>query len=190
MTQPVRTFVAVELALELRPRVMRLIEQFKPTSTKVKWVEEENLHFTLKFLGDLDLTDTHQVCKAVQEVTAELPSFPVDVGELGAFPSLEQPRTVWLGLTSGNDAFVALHDALDEALARLNFRTEKRKFVPHVTLGRVRSSPAGTTDLAERLVESSGHEIGPMSVEKVDVFSSKLTPKGAFYQRLGSGELQ
>lgn len=189
MAQPVRTFIAVELAPELRAKVMQLIEHFKPTTTKVKWVEEENLHFTIKFLGDLDLTETHQVCKAVQTVTTEMASFPIEVGQLGAFPTLEQPRTVWLGLNSGEAAFIALHDALDAELAKLHFRTEKRKFVPHLTLGRVRSSPTGTTDLAKRLVARPNYEIGPMLVEKVDVFSSQLTSKGSVYQRLGGGEL-
>ena len=187
-TRSLRTFIAVEISSEVRTRARQLVGKLQETGAKVTWVKPEAMHLTLKFLGDVDLLDVPSVCEAVTTAVADLPPFEIEVHGAGAFPSASRPRTIWLGVSRGNEELVEVHDAIDRALSRLGYRQENRRFRPHLTLGRVR----GDRDLSElgRLVTQHADSIGGVaSVDEVVVFSSELEAEGPIHEPLAVAPL-
>jgi 2'-5' RNA ligase len=190
MRKTVRTFVAVEIPPEIQSRAGTLINKLQPTSAKVKWVEPEHLHWTLKFLGEVDLRETPAICAAVSRAVAPFKPFDVETLGAGAFPDVTRPRTVWLGMGLGAEQMIAMHDAIDHELEPLGYRAENRRFRPHLTIGRVRqSSPEGILELARLIQQNADYDGGLSSVFEVAVFSSQLDRNGPTYEPLGHAEL-
>ena len=184
-----RTFIAVELPVAVRQAAVRLIEELQGTQANVKWVDEMQLHWTLKFLGEVSSRDIPGVCQAMIKAAASVPAFEVNVGGAGAFPKADRPRTVWLGASDGVDSFVALHDELEKRLEPMGFRSERRRFQPHITLGRVRRSPFGVDELGGLILEQANYEVGSMRVDEVVAFTSQLERSGPTYEVLGRASL-
>ena len=190
MAQRVRTFVAVEAPPEVRSRATELIQRLKAVDARVKWVEPHNLHWTLKFLGNVEMVEIPEVCSAVEEAAKSLPAFDLEARGAGAFPNLRNPRTIWLGVGQGADEMVELHRAVERSLAKLGFREERRRFRPHITIGRVREGGAPVNELAELLQESADFEGRNSTVFNVTVFSSQLGREGPQYEALAHIDLQ
>jgi 2'-5' RNA ligase len=190
MSQIIRTFVAVEIPLETKDRARRVISALDTTPAKVKWVEPEQLHWTLKFLGDVDILESPAICEAVTRAVEPLAAFDVEAFGVGAFPDAERPRTVWIGMQEGSEQMIELHDAIDFELGKLGYRSENRRFRPHLTIGRVRQSPNGIDDLAERIKDHAEYDAGVSLVDEVVVFSSVLGRDGPTYDPLCHVELK
>ena len=191
MRRRVRTFVAIELPPEVRNRACQLIESLRRSSeASVRWVTPDQLHWTLKFLGDVDLLEIPEICRRLTQAVAPLAPFDVGARGAGAFPDVLHPRTVWIGMREGLDAMISLHQAIENVLADLGFRQEQRRFRPHITLGRIRNGAAGgQEEFAERLKELADFDAGIAPVFEVTLFSSQPGPKGPIYEPLGHAEL-
>jgi 2'-5' RNA ligase len=190
MEHTVRAFVAVEISSEIRAKARRLIADLAASTANVKWVEPENLHFTLKFLGNVALLDVPEVCSAVAQAVKDFPPFDLHAQGAGAFPTPDRPRTLWLGVDEGADEMCQVHDAVEQALSPVGFRSEQRRFRPHLTIGRVRnSSAAGIRDLADRLAAHGDFEGGLTDVCEVVLFSSEMGRDGPRYQPLSHSRL-
>ena len=183
-----RTFLAIETPDEVQSQAARLIDQLSRVQAPVRWVEPENLHFTLKFLGDVNLTDTAEICRRVARVTAAWAPIDLIVEGLGAFPSIERPRTIWVGASDGGERLAELCAAIEETLAEMGFNREQRRFTPHITIGRVRGTKQ-MQQLAELLQEHDDFLAGPMTADEVVLFSSERAADGPFYQSLGRARL-
>lgn len=184
-----RTFIAVEAAPNIRKRALELIELLRPTAAQVKWVGATELHWTLKFLGDVSTHELPDLCDTVEEAVSTLPSFEIAAMGAGAFPAADRPRTVWLGVGQGEAQFVALHDRLKEAMSHLGFREEQRRFRPHLTLGRIRRSPEGIDELGQLILDHATFPAGSMTVSEVVLFSSRLERHGPVYEALSRAQL-
>jgi RNA 2',3'-cyclic 3'-phosphodiesterase len=189
MKNTLRTFVAVEITGPIRARADELIAALDGTAADVNWVEPHNLHLTLKFLGDVHQREITNICRAIGRGTAELDPFDVEVRGAGAFPNSARPRTVWLGVAAGTEPMVVLHDRAEVELAKLGYREEHRRFQPHLTIGRVRGAGMGIDELGKRLQSHADFLAGRMTVAKVTLFSSTLTPDGPIYEVLGTAPL-
>jgi len=189
MSQTVRTFVAIETPPELQAAVGGLIERLSSAGADVRWVKPHNVHLTLKFLGDVALTDTARICQAVARAANEVQPFEVDVAGAGAFPNLARPRTVWLGVGDPAGALGALHKQVERRLEKLGFRRESRAFRAHLTLGRVRRAGPELAALARRLREHAEVALGRLAVGELVVFSSHLASEGPTYSPLGRASL-
>ena len=132
----IRTFVAVPASPEICRGALKLMGALRTAAGDVKWVEAENLHWTLQFLGEVDELETPAVCDAVAAAAGDLEPFELAARGAGAFPSSDRPRTLWLGAGSGFNEMVALQKAVQRKLGKLGFRGEARRYVPHLTLGR------------------------------------------------------
>jgi len=185
----IRTFIAVDLDKALRQRTVALQETLKETGTEVKWVEPENLHVSLLFLGEVDEREIVDVCRIVAEITGRHTSFTMQVQTAGCFPNLRRPRVLWVGVGEGKEALCAIHDDLEKALLDLGFRREERKYSPHITLGRVKSDRP-TESLALALTQHAGWKGGEIQVAEVLVMGSKLTPQGPEYTVLSRAKFQ
>jgi RNA 2',3'-cyclic 3'-phosphodiesterase len=189
MQRSVRTFIAVEVSSEVRLRAGRLIGLLEATGSNVRWVKPEQLHLTLKFLGDVDLRDIPEVCAAVSRATSTVPPFTMRIAGAGAFPNLHRPRTVWLGADEGVGEMGILHQRIESALAELGFRGEHRQFRPHLTIGRVRNADQGIDALADALSENRDFVAGLLDVDEVVTFSSERERSGPIHEPLAIAEL-
>jgi 2'-5' RNA ligase len=184
-----RTFIGVDIGKSIRDRAVALQKSLAEASSEVKWVEPENLHVTLLFLGEVDDRTIPDVCRVVAEETAKHPRFPMTIEKAGCFPHPRRPRILWVGVGEGSEQLRALHDGLEPPLLDLGcYRREERKYSPHITLGRVRSErPADR--LAAALAQQAAWRGGQIEVKELLVMSSELTPKGPIYTVLSRASL-
>lgn len=185
-----RTFLAVGLTPALRAQLAALQETLARSADGLKWVEEENLHVTLLFLGDVDEREVADVCRAVGEVCAGIPAFPMSVEGVGCFGNPRRPRTLWAGVGAGAQELVALHDALEGPLVELGvYRREERAYSPHITLGRVKGDRTNER-LPQALAKQAAWRGGDAEVREVLVMSSQLRPEGPVYGVLSTARLR
>ncbi|HXG12663.1 MAG TPA: RNA 2',3'-cyclic phosphodiesterase [Gemmataceae bacterium] len=184
-----RTFIAVDLGKAIRDRAVALQGTLARIAPDVKWVEPENLHVTLLFLGEVNDRDIPAVCRSVMECCRQHTAFVMSVERVGYFGSPRRPRTLWVGIGEGTQELVALHDALEPPLLDLGcYRREERQYTPHVTLGRVKGDRPNDK-LAAALAKHAGWQGGQTTVREVLVLSSELTPQGPVYTVLGRAKL-
>jgi len=177
----VRTFIAIQISDTMRRNLANLIADLKNTSGAVRWVSPENLHLTLKFLGNVEEKKTEDIGQGVSNACKGSAPFAMSLKSLGAFPSTRRPRVVWVGVAKGKDDLISLNEKIETQLEQIGFEKEKRKFSPHLTIGRLKRE-GRPGDLADRLsVEFDG---GECEVERVCVMKSTLTPSGAIYEEL------
>jgi len=134
-----RTFIAIPFSSAVRAHLAECQAGLRAAvPAAVKWVETENLHLTVRFLGDTPEGDLPAICAALKTAVTALPSFPIVVSGLGAFPSRQAPCVVWAGVAEGRAALQALHQRVESALAAAGFTAAPERFSPHITLGRAR----------------------------------------------------
>jgi 2'-5' RNA ligase len=185
-----RTFVAVELSPAVRQRACDLIERFKASDTRVTWVVPENMHLTLKFLGEQTDSELVDICRAVQAAVKPLPRFEFRCHGAGAFPSCQRPRTLWIGVEQGADALKQLHQHVEEALAKLGYPKENRDFQPHLTVGRVRSGGPAVEILGQLVQKAEDFQVGTVQTSEVVVYGSFLQRGGPRYEVLARAALE
>jgi 2'-5' RNA ligase len=183
-----RTFIAVDIGKTIRERAVALQVQLGRTAVGVKWVEADNLHVTLLFLGEVDDRVVPSVCQVVAENAGQHASFTMSIEKAGCFPHPRRPRILWIGIGEGAQELRALHDGLEIPLLELGcYRREERLYTPHITLGRVKTDrPA---DMAMALARHAGWKGGQIPVRELLIMSSELTPKGPIYTVLSRAKL-
>ncbi|MBI3822793.1 MAG: RNA 2',3'-cyclic phosphodiesterase [Planctomycetes bacterium] len=185
----IRTFLGIDVGEAIRDRLVSLQQELTAVAEDVKWVEPENLHITLLFLGEVAQRETLDICRAAQKAVAKMPAFSISVEGAGCFPNPRRPRTLWVGVGEGADEVGAVHDAIEAPLLDMgSYRRETRAYVPHVTLGRVKGDQP-TDALAKELAKHRTWSAGTITVHEVHVMSSELTPAGPVYTVLGRAKL-
>ncbi|MBI1851603.1 MAG: RNA 2',3'-cyclic phosphodiesterase [Planctomycetes bacterium] len=187
-----RTFVAIDLEDGPRQALVRVQERMRAGRWDVKWVEAENLHLTMRFLGDIDAAMVDQVIAAMRRAAAGVPPFEITLRGLGWFPPRRPPRVVWAGVVEPKGLLQRLHDALETELADLEVDESgnddgKKGFHAHVTLGRVRT-PRGVAEL-ERAIGEQALEECRQDVRTMVMKKSDLGPRGSRYTNLGEAPL-
>lgn len=175
-----RAFLGIPIPEELRLRIASIQDRF--SDFDIKFVEQENLHFNLKFFEEIDKERTDQLRKILEDISKQFQPFEIKIAGVGAFPSRNYVRVIWLGVKEGYQTLVSLAEMIESALESLGFETEER-FVPHLTLGRVRSG-RNKNELIVLLKELEDIEIGKMKIDKVILFQSKLSPNGPVYEEV------
>ena len=186
-----RTFIAVAALDEVHVAALAAIDRLRAAAEGIKWVEPDNLHWTLQFLGDLSDVEMAEVCLRTVRVAKRHEAFTLEAHGVGAFPSVQRPRTLWLGAGEGSEALVTLQEDIEESLSSLGFRKEQRQFVPHLTIGRAasRGGSGGGLVLSERLAKLADYDGGVMGVDEVTVYASELTRDGPQYHILARAPL-
>jgi 2'-5' RNA ligase len=137
----------------------------KAIDAHVSWTNPSNIHLTLKFLGAVEATRIQNVATAVRRAVADINKFEIEISGAGCFPSTRNPRVLWIGLPAVPEALRQLYSNLESELDREDFTREKRKFSPHLTIGRLRG-PKNATQLAEALI-ASGFKAEAFTASKV-----------------------
>jgi 2'-5' RNA ligase len=185
----IRTFIAIDVSEPVRDRLVKLQEKLAQADTDVKWVEAENLHLTLLFLGEVEDKQLHEVCRAVAGACAGVAPFTMSLEKVGCFPNARRPRILWAGVGTGVQEVVALHDAIEPALLDLGcYRREERDYTPHLTLGRVKGDKV-TSELSEAIAKNQAWQAGDTVVREVLVMSSSLGRDGPEYAVMSRAKL-
>ncbi len=175
-----RAFIGIGLPEACRAAIARALSAFQDGSGRVAWVAEQNLHVTLKFLGEIRPDQVEGIAAHLSAAAADVPPFDCDVAGAGAFPSLRAPRVLWVGIREPLELVGKLQENIETALSRSGFPREDRPFHPHVTAGRVRGSlPPGWGDRFGGAL--SGVRFGFARVESFRLYESRLSPAGATY---------
>lgn len=177
----IRTFIAVPIESPIRSATKELLRQLQGEGDGIHWVPLENLHLTLKFLGDVDNTMVPEVCQVTRRCCAETPPTELQFAGLGAFPHRNKPRVIWAGIEQGGETFAGLVGRLEVELAKLGFKREPRDWIPHLTLGRARRGPRRPEELQARMERLEDFELGSMTARSVCVFASYLDKHGPSY---------
>lgn len=183
-----RIFLAVFPPPAVQDTAFALIEALRSRGEGVSWVKRDNLHFTLRFLGEIEEGDARRVTEAAREAAAATPAFEATLGTPGAFPSPRRARVLWLGLAEGGPRLVALAKRFESALAQCGFEPEGRAFSPHLTIGRVRE-PGSDWTPALAGVTAPGGAVQTFRVDHLEVVRSQIHPRGSIYTVLESAPL-
>jgi 2'-5' RNA ligase len=177
----VRLFLAVFPPPAARALAARTIDALRTPNDGVSWVKEENLHYTMRFIGEVGEDGAKRVEQAADEAASGVAAFDAVLGDLGAFPSVRKARVIWVGLASGGDALSGLAARLADALEPRGWERERQKFQPHLTLGRVREPNRDWGPAFVSAPPVGAEPAGRFRVAQLLVIHSQLNPGGSIY---------
>jgi len=183
MTDLHRIFIAVELDPALHQNVVDAQRRLEAAGARVHWIKPGNLHFTLRFLGEITPAEVALAKVATREAAGGIAPFGISLTHLGAFPSLQRPQVVWIGVADGAQELEALAKRLDDRLAHHRFPLEDRRFRPHLTLARVRDARQWG-DIVRALSQHKDLPVGSQEVRAISVMESRLARDGPIYTRV------
>jgi 2'-5' RNA ligase len=180
----VRTFLALDLDDGIRQRLTDAARELSDPAAKIRWVAEQNLHVTLKFLGDIPDERVAEVCSLAAEAASHVEPFDFDVKGIVCVPARKgQLRMLWVGVEEPTGRMADLHTELELAMSSVGVAQENRAFKPHVTLARVKFIP-GVARFREAASAFARTPFGTQHARQLAVYSSELTPRGAIYTSL------
>jgi 2'-5' RNA ligase len=189
ISETFRAFIAVDLPESVKSFLSEAQEALKSYGFGVKWVRPQNIHLTLKFLGDTATADTDKIAEAMTLAAMNCPIVSLTAKGIGVFPNVRRPRVIWAGLNGRVQTLANLQQTLNAHLANLGFATDTRAFKSHLTLGRVKGKIALDKMIAaiDNLKE---FESESFETREVILFKSELRPSGAVYTRVQAIALQ
>ena len=188
--EQIRAFIAVAASEDIRSLVARVQDDLRGVGADVKWVKPDNVHITLKFLGNVPSDRVADLADAIRGAVRGLSEFDVAVVGTGTFPGGRRaPRVVWLGLGDGADRLREVAENIDANCAALGFKREDRPFRSHLTIGRVRRGSGKLAELAERAAQVEYKPL-QLKVDRVNLVKSRLSPQGPTYTVLESVALE
>ncbi len=178
----VRLFIAIEIPPDIKSAIAALQQQLKSTHADVRWETQEQFHITLKFLGRTDEAKLQAMFDSLQSVAQKFSMFSVKYSSLGCFPNRHNPRIIWVGADDNPMTLIPFAEAIDSSMTALGFDKEEKKFHPHATIGRVKST-LSIRDLLRRM-ESLTFESQPTQVSQIVLIKSELKQSGSVYTRI------
>ncbi len=172
-----RTFLAAEVPKHVRKKIDNFTQEERKKDLPIKWVSFENLHITLKFLGEIDEKKMEQIVPVIAEISKHHAPFKVRLEGLGCFPGPRNPRVLWVGVTEGAETLGRLACELEEGLSQFDFRKEKR-FHAHLTIGRIKKFCKIDDILSKSIATDT------FGVEAITLFKSTLMSEGPLYEEL------
>lgn len=183
MSDPLRVFVAFPLPKETVATLKDVTACLVAYGFRVRWVPGENIHLTLRFLGDVEERFIDSLAEALTATAAGRDPISFRPKGLGVFPGIQRPRVIWVGFAGETDRIVDCQRTLDTHLSAIGFPEEKRPFKGHLTIGRVKGG-ISPDRLLEALKACSAFESTPVTVDRMILFQSDLRPSGAVYTEL------
>ncbi len=176
-----RLFIAIELPPGIKDSLGSIQKELKQTGADAKWVEPENIHLTLKFLGSVETEKIKDIARILDKISLENRRLSVSLDQLGVFPSLNSARVVWAGVTGKIEDLKNIAQNLDKELSGLKFEKETREFQAHATIARIRSS-RNRAALAQKIKDANQNfSRQDFSIDNITLFESTLSPHGPTY---------
>jgi len=185
----IRSFLAFELPLDIKEIVARVSSEIRKSPLNVRCVHVDNIHLTVIFMGNIKTGDIVNIGAEVEKVCFRYSSFDVSLREMGFFPNKRNPRVLWLGLDGDLERMSHFRDSLQKQLGSFGIKEEKRRFTPHLTLGRFRNPHKGKSQLNEFIMGYRDLTSPVCPLNELILFQSTLKPSGAEYTKLGSWPL-
>jgi len=187
-----RAFIAIELSIPVCDAIQKQTTRLRQTlgNDFVRWVPTQNMHLTLKFLGDTSTSHLDFLKQMLAREADSHPQFDLQLGGLGSFPTRRNPRLLWIGIHAPSD-LASLQRSVEAGASRLGYKTEERDFSPHLTIGRARQN-ASLSDLQKIRAALDAIQLGNIGTARVDsvhLFKSDLQPVGSIYTKLFSAPL-
>jgi len=190
----VRAFVAIDLDEDIRIELTRLQNILRSSDSDVQWVEPSNIHITLKFLGDINSIQIEKAKESMSVIAKGFNPFGLSLSKIGAFPKLDFPRVIWVGIDKGREELISLNQRIEDVFEKSHFRTtvhkEDRSYEPHLTIGRVRSARGNKDGLKKVIMEHDFSPTAIMDANKITLYQSTLTSDGPIYTMLGEAEFK
>ncbi len=184
-----RIFIAIDIDDSIKNRISNLIVDQARSWKGVRWVREDGIHITLKFLGEADEEKVKQVALALEKVSSLYRPMNINISSLGCFPNKQKPRVIWLGAREETGDLKRLVNDVEKKMEDLGFKKEARDFKAHVTLGRVKSH----RDAGKGILFKKEHEtlsFGSFHADHIVLMKSTLLPDGARYEKIGKFPLK
>ncbi|MFC1666716.1 RNA 2',3'-cyclic phosphodiesterase [Candidatus Omnitrophota bacterium] len=184
----IRAFIAVEIDPPNKQKLSELISKLKRSNADIKWATENQMHLTLKFLGNIQENKIRDISLVLKSITDNVSEFYIRLSAIGTFPNMKRPRVIWMGIDNSRP-LKALSNKIETELEKIGTQRENREYKAHFTLGRVRTSKniPGLMKLLNEVDFCSQDEI---KIDKIILFQSTLTPKGAIYTPLITQDLR
>ncbi len=183
MPDTIRTFIAFKLPKNIISSIRKIQEDIKSYAFKVRWVNLENIHLTLKFLGNINYTDIEKVSESIINTVNGHAPISLGVKGAGVFPGIKRPRVIWVGLTGEIEKLTGIQNDIEENLEELGFPREKRPFRGHLTLGRIKGK-INPKKLLAAMKKFERFESELFIADKIFLFKSDLKSTGSVYTEL------
>ncbi|MCX7757381.1 MAG: RNA 2',3'-cyclic phosphodiesterase [candidate division WOR-3 bacterium] len=183
-----RTFIAVPLPENIKTEIAAMTENFihefssTINLTSIRWVNRENLHLTLIFLGEVTVDFVDESQKIVEQVAKTYKSFNIQLKGLGVFPNMHSARVLWIGIKDDANNIIKIQKLLVDSLMAIGYKPEERKFHPHVTIARFKI--IHTNEIKDKLskILKINYESTIFPIDSLILFKSTLTPDGPIYE--------
>lgn len=187
-----RTFIALDFSPEIINKITEIINYFKTQTPQraLKWVAPQNLHLTIKFLGEVPENKIEQIKGLINQALRNENAFEIGVDGIGMYPNQHMPRVVWLGI-EGSERLKGIHNKLDTTLEKADIPPDKRSFNPHLTIARIRRNTDKETvkEIGKTLSGFKVDSLGRCTINNIILYKSDLTPEGPEYTALLSSPL-
>jgi 2'-5' RNA ligase len=180
----IRSFLAFELPPEIKNMVARVSEELRQSTLSARWVKVDNIHLTVVFMGNIETEDIPAIAQGVKEVCEAFGPFDLSLKGVGCFPNRRNPRVLWLGLDGDLEPMSDFRDALQGHLTGFGIKEERRKFKPHLTLGRFRKPKKMDSKEDQLLSKYEDLSSSVCSLKELILFKSELKPTGAVYTKV------
>lgn len=176
-----RCFIALEFPPEIKSSIYRSLKREIKDKPELKWVSEENLHITLKFLGEVPDKKVPAIGEQLEKIFKGDRRVKIKLGELQAFLDRGEVRVLWIGIAEGEDKIKKYANELEKSLSKMGFKKEKREFVPHLTIARARKNSRKKFKPEDFNIKLN---IPDFFVDEIVLFKSTLTPSGPIYEKI------
>ncbi len=187
-TKPIRAFIAIKLPDFIKKVLKDTQKTMLENGIKAKYISPENMHLTLKFLGNIDSDLLPEIKKTLTRSAQYVKPIRLSLKGIGAFPNSRSPKVIWAGINGETQKLATLHAKLEQRLSKLGIREEKREFHGHLTLARIKKNRLSAQKF-ERFIQQTGQfESVKFTADRLILFQSRLMPKGPIYIKLFSAK--
>lgn len=178
----IRLFIALHIQQSIREYFAEIIKDFRTKGGKIKWVEPENMHLTLKFLGNTEASLVDNIKTQLNKVSTNFTQLNSNLSNLGGFPSLKKPKVIWVDLERNRDQIIEMAKSIDTSLSEIGFTSDSKPFKPHLTLGRIKKE----VELEQLTDYLSGYRLEKKDIifDSLSLTKSTLTNDGPIYKSL------
>ncbi|MDA8141922.1 MAG: RNA 2',3'-cyclic phosphodiesterase [Desulfobacteraceae bacterium] len=188
MGKTIRAFIAIELPSDVIALAGDLQSAMKRDGLALRWVRPQNIHLTLKFLGDIPAEMVPDISTAMQQAGGALQPIALTVQGMGVFPGARNPKVLWIGMDGASQRLLQAVADLEAGLAEIGFEKEKRPFKAHLTLARIKA-PVEVRQLLEAIERYGGYAPKSFQASEIVLFQSELKPQGPIYRSLARATL-
>ena len=187
MQNQIRAFIALELNKEVKKELANIQKKLKEIDGDIAWVDPENFHLSLNFLGNIDQGSVPTIEKILKNVCKKIKEFQLALDILGVFPYVSSPRVIWIGIGSGYNSVTLANTLIDAGLKENNFRIKEKHFHPHITLGRAKN--IRDIDSFSKMIDTLKPHCRSIDIKKLTLFKSELNSDGAVYTKIAETNL-